>query len=89
MFGALVVVSLFWIGVMGCWWRRSLVEQHRVHELCEDAAYAAGLERGRSEKGMDLSDAWYKKGFNDAQAHAAAVERKRHRRVCKQGTGAS
>lgn len=40
---------------------------HRVHELCQDAAYAAGLDRGREERQVTIGtgDAWYSKGFND------------------------
>lgn len=59
-------------------YRRLLWEQQQVHMLCEDAAYQAGRERGRSEC-VGLSEntqAWYKRGFKDGERKGLIVGRR-------------
>lgn len=69
------------IGYLVARWRyrRLMVEMHEVHELCEDAAYRAGLERGRKEPAYALTPneiGWYQRGLLDGEARGRKAERR-------------
>lgn len=75
----LVLTSVFGYTLARWRYRRLLEEQHMTHELCEDAAYSAGLARGRREQSESIGDgdAWYRKGFKEGRRHERALAEKR------------
>lgn len=64
-------------------YRERMREMHEVHEQCEDAAYRAGLERGRSDLQVDSGGlaAWYHKGFHDGALKERVAKRRLEDRV--------
>lgn len=90
-----ILLFLVLMGALGwaaarCYYLRvmheALMDQHRVHELCEDACYRAGLQRGREERGVtDMEETRWREGF-EAGACAGRLEERKRMQV---GMGAS